>query len=141
MSGVWNPQLHSKKKLGHALTMPVVPTKPVRGQVNPRALHLALTEDGAYVTMSSDVVPPTRSKEVREALAKLKETKQVETSYSGSDSAYYPLTVHDVEGRPDIVELQLGDTGVVFCRAVIDPTMELISTDEPIDTGDGDGDN
>lgn len=132
MSGIdWNPKVHSKKKLGHALTIPVAPMRPVAAQVSPRGIHLQMDAEGSYLTTSSDVVPPGRIKAVQKALQQLKAEDKMEPSYSGTGTKYYPLTVHDVDGRADLVELHVGDA--VFCRVVIDPDATIVSSDEPME--------
>lgn len=82
----------SKHKLGHMLSLPVVPFMPVAAQVSKWGhLHVRLMEGSPeYLTGSAQAsVTPEAFKEIAAAL----KTAVKEPSYSGSGSDYYHLEV------------------------------------------------
>jgi hypothetical protein len=125
-SNVWDPKMHSKRKLGHGFVLPVSPVVPMGAQISGRGnLHLQVTPEGDYLTVSAQgSIPVSRMAIVMEAL---KHT-ETEPSYSGTNSTYYKLTVVPVDDS--WCELR-AHGGVKIMRVLIDPSMEISSSDEP----------
>lgn len=124
-SGKYDPTVHSKSKLGLGTMVPVAPMVPTAAQMNAIGmLHLRLMGESYITTTIRNCVPPARIKEVLKAV----KAQPDEMSYSGSDSLYKALEVAAIEAEPNVIRLQAG--AVLVCKIFIDPTMDLVSSDE-----------
>jgi len=130
----------SENKLGVSYVMPVVAMMPEGAQIHPNqgGLHLRLM-GASYIRVGlMGTVPPAKVKAIIGAIA----GQPDEPSYSGSMNLWKRLDVVPAsDGRT--CDLMAGTVKVL--SVYIDPTADIISTDESIqsqvEAGDGDGED
>lgn len=128
--GKYDPEVHSKGRLGMIGSVPLAPMMPEAAQLEPRTgrIHLRFME-GVYVTAMCPSVAPGKLKGVILAA----KGAGTEPSYSGSGSPYVPLTVTpDPDGRGATLTIGIGVGGVIVGRVIVDTAAEIVSLDEPI---------
>ena len=136
---VYDASKHSKSKLGAGYMALMVPAIPIAAQVYGPNIQIKVSPEGAYVSIPvrAPVFGPGMQKAIKAAMI----TAPEHVTYSGSGRMYKMLVpVADVEGK--LYRLHIGtETGPVLAWVVVNPLMDLISTDEPIaqQTGEHEG--
>jgi hypothetical protein len=122
-----DPKVHSKNKLGAVGSVPLLPVMPTAAQAfSPIQVHYKLLGD-SYVTGALPSIPPSKMVAVVTAIRAIPAS---DPSYSGSGSLYRALTVVPSDDGRTFV-LKAGET--VLGIGLVDPSAEIVSTDEAIE--------
>lgn len=144
MAKPYDPKTMSLKKLGATGAVPVLPTMPVGCQIRLTPLgikaHYKMDGEGHYVNGPLPSFPPSRLLSIKTAV----EQAPGEQSYSDTGQTYKQLIVKPDPEHADRFLIKAGAVLIGF--GIVDPAMELVSSDESIAEqagigGDDDGDS
>jgi len=137
----YDPKTMSLKKLGAVGSVPALPMMPIGGQMKLTGLgikvHYLVDTEGHYCNGPLPSFPPSRLLAVKAAVGACAD----EDSYSETGQSYKKLIVKPDPQHPDRFLVKAGAVLIGF--GIVDPEIEIVSTDEPIgdQVGDEDGDD
>jgi hypothetical protein len=135
----YDPKTMSLKKLGAVGTIPALPMMPIGGQMRLTGMgikvHYKVDEEGHYVNGALPAFPPSRLLSIKAAVA----TCEDEMSYSETGQSYKKLIVKPDPQHADRFLVKAG--AVLIGYGIVDPAIEIVSTDEPIGEQIGEDDD
>lgn len=139
----YDPKTMSLKKLGAVGTVPAMPMFPIGAQMILTGLgikvHYKVDAEGHYLNGALPSFPPSRLMAVKAAVSACED----EASYSETGQTYKKLIIKPDPKHADRFLVKAGAVLIGF--GVVDPSLDVVSTDEPLDEqvegGDKDDDD
>lgn len=128
---------YSTKKLGATGTIPVLPMLPVGAQISAWGgkVHYQMDASGHYLNGRLPMFSLSKAKAVTAAI----KAQPKEPSYSETGSHYYRLDVCADPDHADRFLVKAGELSIGY--GIIDPSVEIVSTDESLDSQIGSDDD